>query len=958
MKIGLVKSSILFLVFTVSLSKAQIINISGKVIDAQTKETLPSANIRLHNKGIGTITNSSGEFQLKIPHPVDSDSLEISFVGYKTKTVLISVFASGVRTVPMEPATKLLMEVTVRAKTGLDIIKEALAKIAVNYDTIGKNLQAFYREEINLGRDSISYNEAVLDIYKSSYTKLEDQDQIKVLKGRKKKISWGRDPLLGWLNLSNGARGSVGEDFVKYRATKNTPFNEHNFKYYDFVLKEVINQSNKSFYVIGFSPSKRAPRSKLTLQGDVYVDLESLAFYRIDWKITEGGVRYLNNHRGLGYRIGNIAYQTSLFFSDLHEVISYTEINSKWYLKEVQRQLTAKVSSPKRKMKNRQWKANTLLVITDVKAGEGKPITEGDIFGTTRSMGMIISNDEDNVFWENYNVVQPKAVDTIAAKPTLVDSVKALIHVSNRQNGFTRADTLRGKLTPLRTCYDVTFYHLDVTVRPESKSIEGSTIIRFKAVQSFTKIQIDLYANMKIEKILYQKQELPYVREFDAVFISFPSSILKGSEQEIKIYYSGIPQAPNLKISMNGGFLWSKDKNGKPWIQVVCQGSGASLWWPNKDHLSDEPDSARITITIPKGLMSISNGRLRSKIDLPTNQTRFDWFVSYPINNYNITLNIGDYAHSSDQLIRGRDTLSLDYYFMPYNIEKAKRLFEGVKPMLKIYEKYFGKYPFSRDGFTLMESLYPMEHQSAVSIGKLNESENIQSTLADSIGLRNLMWHEVSHEWWGNNVSVKDLADFWIHESFATYCESLMQENLYGFEAASASINSQTILNKEPVIGVYDVNHIFYDIGDIYNKGFLMLHTLRHVINNDSLWFSVLRGIQDQFKLQTITTFDIVDFINQKTKNDYTYLFDQYLRYTSIPIIEIKLQPKGSSLAVEYRWKSDVENFRMPIKITTAKDRFTFVYPTPKWQTMILNNMTEADFEVDETDFHVEVVID
>ena len=237
-----------------------------------------------------------------------------------------------------------------------------------------------------------------------------------------------------------------------------------------------------------------------------------------------------------------------------------------------------------------------------------------------------------------------------------------------------------------------------------------------------------------------------------------------------------------------------QDRNGKPWIESVCQGSGASLWWPCKDHLSDKPDSMKIRITVPDDLMDISNGRLLQKTKLEGNYTRFDWYVSYPINNYNVVLNIGDYAHFSDHYISGLDTLALNFYCMPYNMDKAKQIFSHTKPMLALYEKDFGKYPFAKDGFTLMESLYPMEHQSAVSIGPINNpinSENYDS--AESI---RTSWHEAAHEWWGNSINCKDMADLWIHEAFATYAEVLAYEQFSGKQAALKYLKSDYLVTK------------------------------------------------------------------------------------------------------------------------------------------------------------------
>jgi len=520
-------------------------------------------------------------------------------------------------------------------------------------------------------------------------------------------------------------------------------------------------------------------------------------------------------------------------------------------------------------------------------------------------------------------------------------------------NSFTRADTLQSMLTPLRTCYDVLFYGLDISVLPETKSITGTTTIRLRAVDSFDRMQVDLYANMKIEKILFHDRELPYTREYNAVFIRFPTRIAKGEEISITFSYSGQPQVPDA-ATLRGGFFWFQDRNGKPWIESVCQGSGASLWWPCKDHLSDKPDSMRISITVPTGLTDISNGRLLGTTELSGNRTRFDWYVGYPINNYNVVVNIGDYAHLSDTYATGEnDTLALNYYCMSYNLEKARQIFRQVKPMLALYEKDFGPYPFQKDGFTLMESLYPMEHQGAVSFGPLTNP--INSDHFDRAEIQRTAWHESAHEWWGNSITCKDMADLWIHESFATYAEVLAYDAFAGRPAAAKYLKEQHPENKEPIIGIYNVNH--FHLGDMYSKGCLMLNTLRNAIDNDSCWFAMLRGLQQRFRYQSVTTEEIVGFINWTTKKDYTPFFDQYLRHTELPELSLIVKKIADGLEVQYKWNVPVSGFDLPVKVTTAKNIFSFIYPTTEWKTIRLGSMTPADLKVDTDDFYIRVAL-
>ncbi len=515
---------------------------------------------------------------------------------------------------------------------------------------------------------------------------------------------------------------------------------------------------------------------------------------------------------------------------------------------------------------------------------------------------------------------------------------------------FTAADSLQGSLSPLRSCYDVLFYRLDIKVNPDTKFIQGSTVIRFKSLLDFSLCQIDLFANMKIEKIIFQGADLSYTRKFDAVFVQFPLTIKQGAVEEIEIFYSGNPQVliPNLA----GGFIWMRDRNGKPWIETVCQGSGASLWWPCKDHLSDKPDSMHVSVTVPEGLTAVSNGRFLGKTDLPDKEVKFQWAVSYPINTYDAVLYIGDYVHFSDQYAEGTDHFPLNYYCLSYNLDKARQFVQKVKPLLAFYQKAFGPYPFPLDGYALVESPYGMEHQSAVSIGAFSNPLN-DKPMDPPEEMERMLFHESAHEWWGNSVTCSDYADFWIHESFASYAEVLSYENFYGPDAAGKYLLKQVPENKEPIIGFYGVND-FHE-GDMYPKGARMISSLRTAINNDSLFFSLLKGIQSHFKYQTVTTSDIVNYINQGTGTDYTYLFDQYLRHAAIPKLLIGLKKSGNDLEVRYKWKADVPDFRLPVKVSTETKEPFLIYPTSEWKTIQMTNSKPRDFHVDNISSYFEL---
>jgi len=524
----------------------------------------------------------------------------------------------------------------------------------------------------------------------------------------------------------------------------------------------------------------------------------------------------------------------------------------------------------------------------------------------------------------------------------------------------TRQDTLRGMLTPLRTSFDVTYYHLDVKIDPSKKSIEGYNRIQFKVVAPFQKMQIDLFPNMKVEKILFEDGTVAsYTREFGAVFITLPKKLKKGSEHFIDFYYSGKPRVAR-RPPWDGGFTWKTDKQGNPWVVVTSQGTGASLWWPNKDHQSDEPDSMLLSITIPSDLQDVSNGRLRSIDKMPNAWSKYNWFISSPINNYNVTVNIGKFAHFTDTYTsKDGDKLSLDYYVMPGNLDKAKKQFKEAKKMLTAFEYYFGKYPFYKDGYKLIEAPHNgMEHQSAIAYGNRYLLGYVGRASSEA-GLKFdfIIIHESAHEWWGNSVTSNDIADMWVHESFGAYAEALYVEYYWGREEALKYINGkkQGIRNDKPIIGPFNVNQ--EGSGDMYNKGQIVLNTLRSVINNDSLWFSVLRGIQKKYYHKTVDGIDIFNYINRKTGTDYNYFFEQYFRRITVPEIFVIVTKKGDETNIRYRWKTDVADFRMPVKVTTSKNKFEFIYPTTNWKSLTVKGLDPADFKAAENLFYIKTKI-
>lgn len=486
------------------------------------------------------------------------------------------------------------------------------------------------------------------------------------------------------------------------------------------------------------------------------------------------------------------------------------------------------------------------------------------------------------------------------------------------QETTTRKDSLQGGLRPERTCFDVLHYDLNIKVNPEEKSVVGYNNITFKVINTTSKIQLDLFANMQIDSIVFNSKKLNYKREFNAVFIDFPTTLIKGTEtQNLTFYYSGKPIIAK-NAPWDGGFVFTKDKQGKPWIGVACQGTGASLWYPVKDSQSDEPDfGATIKVAVPNGLMNVSNGRFMGSVPLFENgikngYTRWDWEVKNPINTYSITVNIGDYVNIHENY-KGLD---LDYYVLRENETAARMHFEEVKPMMDCFQSKFGPYPFSDDGYKLVETPYlGMEHQSAVAYG----NKYIKGYLGNDrsgtgIGLLfdYIIIHESGHEWFGNSITSKDIADMWIHEGFTCYTENVYVECQYGYEKGQQYVNGckRNIDNLSPIIGTYGVNK--EGSTDMYEKGALFLNTLRHIVNNDEKWWKILLKYSETFRHKIINTETVVSFFNTETGMNLTPVFNQYLRHKNIPELLVSMDKKRHLVL---KWKTDEPNFVMPVEV-------------------------------------------
>ncbi|WP_116524776.1 M1 family metallopeptidase [Seonamhaeicola aphaedonensis] len=513
---------------------------------------------------------------------------------------------------------------------------------------------------------------------------------------------------------------------------------------------------------------------------------------------------------------------------------------------------------------------------------------------------------------------------------------------------FTRQDTLRGSITPERAWWDLTYYHLDIKVEPDNKFISGKNTIHYKVLEPYNVMQIDLQPPLKLIKAIQNGEELAIKHDENAHFITLKQPQNTNTVNTLDVYYEGHPKEA-IRAPWDGGISWKKDKNGKHFIASSCQGLGASVWWPCKDHMYDEVDSMLISVNIPAKLTNVSNGRLRLVERIGDTKT-FHWVVKNPINNYGVNINIGDYVNFSEVYDGMAGNLDMDYYVLRDNLEKAKEHFKDAPKMMEAFEYWFGQYPFYADSFKLVEVPYlGMEHQSSVTYGNQYKKGYLGNDLSGTgWGLKFdfIIIHEAGHEWFANNITYKDVADMWIHEGFTAYSENLFLDYHYGKQAASEYVigTRRLIKNDRPIIGEYHVNH--EGSGDMYYKGSNMLHTLRQLIEDDEKWSKILRGLNTTFYHQTVTTKQIEDYISEQTGYDLTEFFNQYLRTTLIPTLEYKIEGKN----LKYRWTDIVDNFDMPVQVKVNNTE-KWLYPKGDWKTHTSESKIKT-FEID-ADFYV-----
>ena len=517
---------------------------------------------------------------------------------------------------------------------------------------------------------------------------------------------------------------------------------------------------------------------------------------------------------------------------------------------------------------------------------------------------------------------------------------------------FTHADTLRGSNGPAREWWKTTFYDLHVHVNPSDSSITGYNGIVYRVLHPRQEMQIDLQAPLEVDSMVQDGRRLAYRRDGNAFFAALTKPQREGDRNTITVYYHGKPVAAK-RPPWDGGFIWQHDSLGNRWTATANEGLGASVWWPNKDLLSEEPDSQRIAITLPDPMMDVSNGRLRSTTHNADGTTTFEWFVVSPINNYNVSVNAGTYAHIADSFDGEGGKLTMDYWPLAYHRDVATEQFKQAKSMMACFEHWFGPFPWYEDGYKLVEAPHlGMEHQSAVAYGNHYRNGYLGRDLSGTG--HGLKWdfiivHESAHEWWGNSITDKDAADMWVHESFANYAENLYTECLEGTKAGAEYVigTRKLVKNDIPIVGHYGVND--EGSGDKYYKGGNMLHTIRQIVADDEKWRGILRGAQKTFRHQTIMGRQLEEYISREAGTDLSKVFDQYLRSTKIPVFEYKID--GSMLS--YHWANVVPGFDMPVRIATGSGAYTRLGPTESWQTMQLPGGNQT-MRVDEN-FYVDV---
>ncbi len=520
---------------------------------------------------------------------------------------------------------------------------------------------------------------------------------------------------------------------------------------------------------------------------------------------------------------------------------------------------------------------------------------------------------------------------------------------SSKGQGYVHADSLKGFLNAERACYDVGFYHLSLQINPADKSISGDVRIDFTAIQDFKTLQLDLWHNLELDSIVWQEITVKSIREHDAIHVTFPVELTAGSRHSIRVYYHGHPvEAANPP--WNGGFTWAEDSEGNPWVSMSCEGEGASIWWACKDHFSDEPDSVRITAIVPAGLTAVGNGRPIGVYDTGALWTAFEWRVRNPINVYDVNITLGKMAHFSDHFNGAEGPLDLEYYVLSYTLDKAKKHFEQVKPMMACYEQHFGPYPFYEDSYKLVQTpFFGMEHQSSIAYGN-NFKGGYMGVDNSTLGFDYIIIHESGHEWFGNSLTADDPADLWIHESFTTYGESVYVECMQDYSAAINYLNKQRwmIMNNHPIVGPKGVRFNGWDNdNDMYYKGAWMLQTIRMQMQDDDTWWRILKNFSTTYRHSIINTDTVINFFCRASGQNLAPIFRQYLYHKNLPALMYTVKKRGKGIEIEYRWECDEAGFEMPVRIEYG-GQYVWIKPTSSWQKQVIKHWKDPDkLEID-----------
>ena len=891
--------------------------IKGKVVEKSSGKSLAFSSVYVKGTTIGTVTNDSGEFNFNVPLTYEKDSLVVSYIGFQNFYGVVKDIPGQI-TIHLNEAVLNLEDIAVTSKkvTGNEVFNLAVRKILAEskHQQDYFLLNGFYREIHSDNDTQTGVVECALEIRaKNVVNEMEDIliPQFRNVSDNKKM----NDEFMGWkagknhllLLVNQGANLVPLVNNIKRTVWGNKIFTIEKLTYFNDQL------------VYALSSKSQAMELKLL------IDAENYSLYKNELILSSGEMDYTNYIWGgvntKGEKCGAIVD---------HQAYEYRHIKGKmlpYYFFRKQDFRCFKLSE--KVIASKSYLSSELLINSAVT--ENIHETPSDKLKLQKGL-INMKKPYDSMFWRNFNDIkevdrEQKLTDTKGTsiisrvaenKGTKYNSVKP--YAENRRlkignhslKQFNKIDTLFGLLTSQLTCYDVGYYHLDINIDVKNELVKGYSEITFKIVDTTTKIRFDLFEYLKINSIQYKGNDLKFKRDLDAVYVDFDKPLEKGTTHSVKVRYEGRPLDANFDI-FAGAFLWQTDNQDNPWVQSLCQGYGPKGWWPVKNHISDEPDSASVSVSVPENLYAVSNGKLSKTESLGNGNVKYHWSVSSPINNYNIAVHIGRYETHQEvfESVEGKQ-LNLAYYFLDGDKDFATKKLSMVPQMLRVYEKYFGAYPFIDDGFKIVQSPYPMEHQSCVAVGQYFDEQ--------------LILHESAHEWWGNNISCKDNSDIWIHEAFATYAESLYVEETLGYRIGQEYLNSRKdrILNDFPLVGVPDVNHFHYRIDDKYFKGALILNTLRHLVANDKLWFSTLKGIQTDFRHSFIDTKTLVQYFNEKLGNDFNAFFHQYLQTTEIPLLTIqKMEPHG----FKYKWNSSVDSFRPSLKLADE----TMLQPTKTW---------------------------